>query len=169
MLISWFYVLSFTAAGLSIFYFLRKEFLNHQGLLDMKDKYPQFQALFELMKPTHRAQAFIILFLLRRALFAMVILFIKNSSQQVACLLFMSLAQLLYLITTKPYEDSKVNNLEIFNELVIMVCNYHLIIFTEPTVSAKLKYMAGWSLDITIMFQFALNCYIYLRETILIF
>jgi hypothetical protein len=84
-------------------------------------------------------------------------------------LVFLSLAQLIYLGAAKPYEDPKVNRLELFNECIVMLCNYHLFFFVDPSMSSKLKYLAGWSLDLIIILQFLLNSYIYVQETILIF
>jgi signal transduction histidine kinase len=43
----------------------------------MGKNYPKYQALFELLSPTKSAQTFIILFLIRRALFTGVLLFIS--------------------------------------------------------------------------------------------
>jgi hypothetical protein len=121
------------------------------------------------MRPTKRAQAFIILFLVRRLFFAIILLFINNAYFQVVGLSVLSLVQIIYLIAAKPYEDSKVNKLETFNEGIVMICNYHLLVFVDRNVSTQVKYTAGWSLDLIIVMQFILNCYIYFKETILIF
>jgi len=75
----------------------------------------------------------------------------------------------MYLVAARPYEEPKVNRLEIFNECIVMLCNYHLFFFVDPSMSTELKYMAGWSLDLIIILQFLLNSYIYVQEGILIF
>jgi hypothetical protein len=54
-----------------------------------------------------------------------------------------------------------VNRLEIFNEAIVMLCIYHLFFFVDFSMSSKLKYLAGWSLDLIIILQFLLNTYIY--------
>jgi len=41
------------------------------------------------------------------------------------------MVQMIYLIAAKPYEDPKMNNLEIFNEGIVMICNYHLLVFVD--------------------------------------
>ena len=61
------------------------------------------------------------------------------------------------------------NLLEIFNEGIVIVCNYHLLIFVNPGISMELKYRAGWSLDLIIIVQFIFNCYIYFKESLLLF
>ncbi len=99
--------------------------------LQMGDAYPQYETLFEFLKPTKSAQAYIILFILRRALFAGVLLFISTNFFQVFALNFISLAQIMYLMLLKPFEDPQVNKIEVFNEIVVMICNYHLLFFID--------------------------------------
>jgi hypothetical protein len=132
--------------------------------LDMGNAYPQYETLFEFLKPTKSAQVYIILFILRRALFAGVLLFISTNFFQVFALNFISLAQIMYLMLLKPFEDPHVNKIEVFNEIVVMICNYHLLFFIDKTISTKLKYMAGWSLDLIIILQFFFNSYLYIKE-----
>jgi hypothetical protein len=105
----------------------------------------------------------------RRLFYAIILLFINNAFFQVVGLSVLSLVQIIYLIETKPYEDSKVNMLETFNEVIVMICNYHLLVFVDRNVSTQLKYTAGWSLDLIFVMQFILNCYMYFKETILVF
>ena len=82
----------------------------------------------------------------------MIIVFVNNSFFQVYSLFFVSLAQISFLIKVKPFEDSILNLLEGFNEIIILVCTYHLLFFIDGNVSNRMKYMGGWSLDLLIIF-----------------
>jgi hypothetical protein len=43
----------------------------------------------------------------------------------------MSLANLMYLVRYKPFEDSRQVKLELFNEAIVLIAGYHMIIFTD--------------------------------------
>lgn len=49
------------------------------------------------------------------------------------------------------------NTLEIFNESIILISLYHLIIFSDINPVYELKYKAGWSLNLLIVVQFFVN------------
>jgi hypothetical protein len=78
--------------------------------------------------------------LLRRFLDSLVLVFVNQGYFQVAALTFVSLGYIIYLIKTKPFEDPKINTLEIFNEYMIMACCYHLLYFTEASKDVETKY-----------------------------
>ena len=85
----------------------------------------------------------------------------NNSFFQIYALIFVSLGQIMYLIHVKPFEEPKFNYLEIFNEIVILVCCYHLLFFIDANIDTQMKYLAGWSLDLMIILQFFINIFIY--------
>ena len=66
----------------------------------------------------------------------------------------------MYMIHVRPYEDPIINRLETFNEIIILVCCYHLLFFIDGNIEIKMKFMAGWSLDLLILVQFLFNSYI---------
>jgi hypothetical protein len=43
----------------------------------------------------------------------------------------MSLANLIYLVRYKPFEDSRQLKLELFNEAIVLIAGYHMIMFTD--------------------------------------
>ena len=53
---------------------------------------------------------------------------------------------LMYLISVKPFKEPRLNKLEIFNELTVLFCAYHLPLFSDLVPDADIKYMAGWSI-----------------------
>jgi hypothetical protein len=46
-----------------------------------------------------------------------------------------SLGQIMYLMVIKPFINPRENKLETFNEIIVMICNYHLLFFVDETVS----------------------------------
>jgi hypothetical protein len=72
------YLVFYLGVSLGVGIALHQSFRGRERC-DMRSKYPKYQTLFELLRPTKSAQVFIILFLIRRALFTGVLLFINNS------------------------------------------------------------------------------------------
>ena len=59
----------------------------------------------------------------------------------------MSILQIVYIVSVKPFVSIKLNKLEVFNELCILLVNYHLIFFTDFIPNDPLlKYQIGWSI-----------------------
>ena len=96
-------------------------------------------------------------FLIRRIIFGAILVFVSNSFFQIYSLFFVCLGQIGYLIIVRPFDDSTINRLEIFNEVIILVCCYHLLFYTDANISIPMKYLAGWSLDLLIILQFFFN------------
>ena len=53
---------------------------------------------------------------------------------------------LIYLIYYKPFEKQEMNNIEAFNEICILVCSYHLLLFTDFVTDTDIQDLAGFSL-----------------------
>lgn len=128
-------------------------------------KYQKINALFETLRPTSKsAQVFTGVFLLRRFLYALILVFVGNDYFQVVALVFVSIGYILYLIHARPFEDPKVNTLEIFNEYMVLASCYHLLFFTEASKDVQTKYDAGWSLDLLIIIQLFFNLYLQMLD-----
>ena len=52
----------------------------------------------------------------------------------------------MYNILVKPFEEPKMNRLEIFNEVCILAAAYHLFLFTDYIESPEFRYKIGWSI-----------------------
>ena len=63
------------------------------------------------------------------------------------------------MIVYRPFESVALNRLETFNELMVLVSCYHLLIFSDIHDDIVIKYKAGWSLDILIIVQFVVNMF----------
>ena len=60
-------------------------------------------------------------------------------------LLICCFIQIWYLIEYRPFEEDKLNKLEIFNEITNLVLLYHMLMFTEWISDASSRYLVGWS------------------------
>ena len=64
----------------------------------------------------------------------------------------------MYFVWFKPFEDPGLNKIEIFNEFIILVCCYHMFVFTGGiTYDVYMIYKIGWSMDIMLILQFIIN------------
>ena len=73
-------------------------------------------------------------------------------------MIFVSLGFISYIASVRPYESNALNVLELFNELVVLACLYHMLTFTGIQGEEKdLLYSVGWSMDVVLVIQFFLN------------
>jgi len=119
-----YYILAFVTIG----YTTR----NHDP--DVSNKYEKIKAMFDSLRSSSKsAQVFTGVFLLRRFLYALILVFVGNACFQVVGLVFVSLAYVMYLIHSRPFENPRINKLEIFNEYMVLATCYHLLFFTNAS------------------------------------
>ncbi len=70
----------------------------------------------------------------------------------------------MYLIKYQPFTNPKMNKLEIFNELTILVCNYTLIAFSDISTSGPVKYDFGWFMLAVVIGNVVINVSFIVRE-----
>lgn len=88
-----------------------------------------------------------VFFMLRRLLFAFSAVILTNwPFLQIQTLILQSIFMIIFITTVKPFEDSFMNKLELFNELCILGVSYHLILFTNFNPDVNNQYLAGWSI-----------------------
>lgn len=71
----------------------------------------------------------------------------------------------MYLIYFNPFEDVKMNRIEIFNESTILLSGYHLIFFTDFLPNVEFQYMAGYSMIAVTLLNVVVNTSIMMVET----
>ena len=71
--------------------------------------------------------------------------------------LFMSIMQLSFVMMVWPLDSVRGNFMEIFNEGCVLVCGYHLLLFTDFVEDPETKWRAGWSLLGLVLFNILLN------------
>ena len=93
------------------------------------------------------------LFLMRRILLAFVIVYLRYSIvMQVAMADVLSTALLAYYIQTMPMADSLSNGIQIFNEVVVLVCTWLLFQSTLYVTDAHVRYdQANYFLAIAVV------------------
>jgi hypothetical protein len=67
------------------------------------------------------------------------------------------LVSVLSLIVFKPFDDPALNRLETVNEFLVLIAYYHLIFFSQANSQFRLKYLAGWSLNLIVFLMFIGN------------
>ena len=66
----------------------------------------------------------------------------------------------------KPFESKIENTIEIFNEITILICSYHLFLFTDFVQDETISYNAGWSFLCFVAANVFVNMAISYYETI---
>ena len=83
---------------------------------------------------------------MRRLLFSMTcIVFEKDLWLQMSVNFAVGLVNLIYLVKFKPFDDNRVNRLEVMNEATNFVMLYHVMCFTDFVPEAEDRYYIGWS------------------------
>jgi len=86
-----------------------KVYRANSDVVDLGTAYPRYISLFATLKTTKGAQLSIVAFIFRRFLLGFVLIFIEKSQFQVYALVFITLAQIIYLAMIMPYDDPTTN------------------------------------------------------------
>ncbi len=128
--------------------------------LDIREDNSKVSALYEFLKTNDKwSLMFQLIFVLRRVFIALILVYLKVSKMaQVFGLMITGLVYTGYILKVRPFEEKSLNNMEVFNEAIIMLCLYHMLIFTQGLTDDELLiYMTGWSMDIILLVQFSIN------------
>jgi hypothetical protein len=97
-------------------------------------------------------------FLYRRLIFAVVLAFCQVSVVlQVQITIYCSLGLLIYLVKWMPMESKRQNFIAIFNECVLLVNSYLLLLYSEYVPTPELRYYFGDYLLYLLYINFGLN------------
>jgi hypothetical protein len=114
---------------IAVFGFLQRVFTK----LGNDDFKPRFESLYlNINLLSREAIVFSTLFIARRMMFALVIVYLKESvvAQCFVTILF-SILLIMYLTLVKPLNGKFFNVMEIFNEFTLMFCSYFCLLFTD--------------------------------------
>ena len=78
-----------------------------------------------------------------------------------------SIIYIIFVGTVKPFETRRLNQLEIFNELCILIASYHMIVFTDFVDNQDIQYLGGWSLIAVILFNMIVNLYFMIKTSLM--
>ena len=73
----------------------------------------------------------------------------------------------IYLVYYKPFKDSNLNKLEIFNELCVLACSYHMLLFTDVINDGSIKYKIGFSMIAFGVLSISVNSLIMVVKTLI--
>ena len=124
----------------------------------------RFSTLFnKLNQKDAAAKLFPLFFLARRFCYALAIEFKQIPVLQIFILVLLANLMLIYVGMIRPFETPLLNNLELFNEIIVILCTYSMLISTDFTVSFELKQKGGW----LIVFIIAANIFVNLLVMII--
>jgi hypothetical protein len=120
---------------------------NQEKLSDPKQIQAFGSTYLDLRTKSKSSLMYNVIYMLRRLLISVLILVFKKwPAAQIQIMIFHSILVIIYNKLARPFEDPKLNKLEIFNELCIMVSAYHLFLFTPFVEDSAFQYKIGWSM-----------------------
>ena len=69
----------------------------------------------------------------------------------------MSIGLCIYNITSKPFELNRLNALELFNELTILLILYCFLLFTDYVSDPETRFNIGWAAILLTLGNFIVN------------
>ena len=106
--------------------------------------------------------------MVRRSIFiALTFVLMNYAAIQVQVHLLMSLAYIMYMTSVPEYRTSLLRNSEIFNEWCLLVCSYHITLFTnELAFPTEFSSLAEYTMIATVLLLLGVNALIILRAVI---
>eukprot|EP00347_Sterkiella_histriomuscorum_P012793 403367204 len=113
-----------------------------------KKFYHKFSSLYNDLKPDNiLALQYQSVYIGRRIAVSVIMIFLRDfPNSQIFLMLAQSVANMYYIVKIRPFITNSTNMLELFNELCISVCLYHMIVFSDLYDDPLVKYNFGWSL-----------------------
>lgn len=106
------------------------------------------------------------LFLWRRVVFVVIPTFLFNyPAFQVQILLFMTSLYVVYYASTRPHMDRHRAFIETFNEVMIMIMNYHMVCFSNFNPHMEAQFAMGYSFIACIILVVVINIGAMAKET----
>ena len=145
--------------------FLQSRFLE----LDSEYNKKTYGAIYSEVKTDSKAALLqCVYFLLRRLFFSLVALTLSEYPYaQIQSVFITSIIYIIFVGTVKPFETRRLNQLEIFNELCILIASYHMIVFTDFVDNQDIQYLGGWSLIAVILFNMIVNLYFMIKTSLM--
>lgn len=91
----------------------------------------KFGVLYKGIKMRKYALWYFPLFFVRRLIFTMIPVFFVSLWAQIQTLLVLNLTYLVYLVTVRPHRTNNRRYLENFNEFIMMIIFYHILLFSD--------------------------------------
>ena len=106
--------------------------------------------------------------MIRRSIFvALTFVLMDYAAIQVQLHLLMSLAYIMYMTSVPEHRTPLLRNSEIFNEWALLMCSYHITIFTnELAFSSQFFSLLEYTMIATVLLLLGVNALIILRAMI---
>ena len=105
-------------------------------------------------------------FCMRRLLFSLVCILAQNDLWlQMSVAYVVGMVNLAYLIVQRPFDDEKVNNLEIMNEATNFILLYHVVLFSGVVPDSETRYLLGWSFIAINAMNMLVHFWLLIKET----
>lgn len=104
-------------------------------------------------------------FMFKRLLFASFVLFISNNILQAFLIFGLLGSGAAYILIAKPQVERTARNQETFNDILVYVLSYYLIIFSDFVTDKKAKYKMGWAVVALVAFCVFINVSILVYST----
>jgi len=104
------------------------------------------------------ALAFNSVFTFRRFVFAFSLVFLGAfAGFQMQLFFFQSLSMIAYLTAFRPFEDTTMTGMEIFNEVTILAISYCLVGLADSSTDAYVRFNIGWAIIGLTLFNILTN------------
>jgi hypothetical protein len=98
------------------------------------------------------------IFLFRRIVFVAIPTFLhKHSYFQIQLLVLLTSFYIMYYCGTRPHLTGQRVKIEVFNEVIIMLMNYHMVCLSEFNLSIEMHFHVGYSMVAWIVLMVAVN------------
>ena len=137
------------------------------------DKEGRYEVLYQNLRvlKSMRFSTFVVeplYFYMRRVMLAVTVVYLQSQPFfQLQLLVWQSLIAIMILITLNPYSTKSQGRLELFNEILILLCIYHVFGMTDLISSVPAKLYLGYSLVGLLVFQFTFGIAFVLSTTVL--
>ena len=158
----WLITVCLTIVPFSLLYIITRKI----KILKRLKFHTKWGSLYHGLKMHERQQIFYFWwFIVRRCLYVYyVMIFLKsNSAYQVQALDFLNMLAQIYFGSYFPHKHRLLNRLEIFNELQIMLCTLHLMVFSDYVPDLETQYFMGWVFIVILTSMVIVNMFFILR------
>ena len=128
-----------------------------------------FESMYEDINKyrSKSSKYYIVITMIRRMLFALIpAVFYKYDYLKVQLLCLMSSFYIIWYAGVRPHIWNSRYRMEIFNESMIMLFNYHMILFTDFCFDNKVQYLVGGSFQACILIIVFVNVSMLLTKSI---
>jgi hypothetical protein len=147
-----------------LFYLKKRRLYLYQG--NIKDRIGVLYSGVHLFRDSRNLYYYPI-FLIRRFIFvATPTVLYRYPFAQLQCLMFLSTLYILFYAGARPHKDSFRVRLEIFNEIMLMLLNYHMFLFSGFNVERDYNFYFGYTMVLCAAVMVFTNLYFMIKKNL---